>query len=552
MDRKTLLAFVLIALVLILTPWYMELVTPGYSEAPSDALYQAEETITNKNPSQVRRRDEQQRVSPPNSSRKASSKNIVIKNNYYTAILNNMNGGSFVSFELNKYMRYDSTAVNLIDELNKNNLLLSFVSLDGEMVALSQAWSIVNEAPALDARQSQKSVLLQTGFGGNIIQKRFTFYPNSYNVDLEISFNRSDRYVSRGEYYLNWDGGLSSSEKNTKDDHTYFKGYAYLGDELLEVGAKENKLSVENQRGKTGWTAVKSKYFVAAIIPEAPGLGASVSGIIDNGRPLYNTQLVLSTTTKRASLYIGPQDYKAIGELNVNLEKTMNLGWALFRPLGRLITWSLTKMYAIVPNYGLVVIIFAFLVKLLLNPLTKQSFVSNKKMQAVQPEIQKLKERYKNDPQKLNRAQMQLFKDRGVNPMGGCLPLLLQMPILISFFTVFRSTIEFRGAPFFGWITDLSAPDTLITLAGFPVNVLPVVMGATMFLQQKLMATPAGGGQQKLMLYFMNVFFLFLFYSFPSGLNLYYSVFNFLSIIQQKYLIPDVVPPGQNNPKDKK
>ena len=230
----------------------------------------------------------------------------------------------------------------------------------------------------------------------------------------------------------------------------------------------------------------------------------------------------------------------------------MNLGWALFRPLGRLITWSLTKMYAIVPNYGLVVIIFAFLVKLLLNPLTKQSFVSNKKMQAVQPEIQKLKERYKNDPQKLNRAQMQLFKDRGVNPMGGCLPLLLQMPILISFFTVFRSTIEFRGAPFFGWITDLSAPDTLITLAGFPVNVLPVVMGATMFLQQKLMATPAGGGQQKLMLYFMNVFFLFLFYSFPSGLNLYYSVFNFLSIIQQKYLIPDVVPPGQNNPKDKK
>ena len=111
MDRKTLLAFVLIALVLILTPWYMELVTPGYSEAQTDALYQAEETITNKNPSQVRRRDEQQRVSPPNSSRKASSKNIVIKNNYYTAILNNMNGGSFVSFELNKYMRYDSTLV---------------------------------------------------------------------------------------------------------------------------------------------------------------------------------------------------------------------------------------------------------------------------------------------------------------------------------------------------------------------------------------------------------------------------------------------------------
>ena len=110
----------------------------------------------------------------------------------------------------------------------------------------------------------------------------------------------------------------------------------------------------------------------------------------------------------------------------------MSLGWAIFRPLGRLVTWSLTKLHALIPNYGLVVIIFAVLVKILLNPLTKQSFVSNKKMQAIQPEIQKLKEKYKNDQQKASRAQMELFKERGVNPMGGCLPLLLQMPILIS------------------------------------------------------------------------------------------------------------------------
>tara|TARA_Y100000590_G_C15237700_1_gene832527 strand:- start:6 stop:695 length:690 start_codon:yes stop_codon:yes gene_type:complete len=220
----------------------------------------------------------------------------------------------------------------------------------------------------------------------------------------------------------------------------------------------------------------------------------------------------------------------------------MSLGWAIFRPLGRLVTWSLAKLYTLIPNYGLVVILFAFIVKILLNPLTKQSFVSNKKMQALQPEIQKLKEKYKNDPQRASRAQMELFKERGVNPMGGCLPLLLQMPILISFFTVFRSTIEFRGAPFVAWISDLSAPDTLLSIGGFPINVLPVFMGLTMFLQQKMMATPGAGGQQKFMLYFMNVFFLFLFYSFPSGLNLYYSVFNVLSIVQQKYFIPDVVP----------
>jgi YidC/Oxa1 family membrane protein insertase len=159
-------------------------------------------------------------------------------------------------------------------------------------------------------------------------------------------------------------------------------------------------------------------------------------------------------------------------------------------------------------------------------------------MQDIQPQIQKIKEKYKNDSQKLNKAQTDLFKQEGVNPLGGCLPMLLQMPILISFFTVFRSTIEFRGAPFFGWITDLSAPDTLMTISGFPINILPFLMGITMFLQQKLMASPSSGQQQKVMMYAMNVFFLFLFYTFPSGLNLYYSVFNILSIVQQKYLTP--------------
>ncbi len=217
----------------------------------------------------------------------------------------------------------------------------------------------------------------------------------------------------------------------------------------------------------------------------------------------------------------------------------MSLGWAPIRPLGRLVTWSLSKMYAVIPNYGLVVILFAFLVKILLNPLTKKQFSSTKKMQAIQPQIKKIKEKYKNDPQKLNKAQTDLFKQEGVNPLGGCLPMLFQMPILVAFFTVFRSTIEFRGAPFFGWITDLSAPDTLMTIAGFPINILPFLMGITMFLQQKLMAAPDSGGQQKMMMYFMNVFFLFLFYTFPSGLNLYYSVFNILSIVQQKYLTPN-------------
>ena len=179
---------------------------------------------------------------------------------------------------------------------------------------------------------------------------------------------------------------------------------------------------------------------------------------------------------------------------------------------------------------------------LLLNPLTKQSFISNKKMQAVQPEILKLKEKYKNDPKKLNSATMKLYKERGVNPLGGCLPMLLQMPLLFALFIVFLSTIELRGAPFVLWISDLSQPDALIPLPfslplyGDQISLLPLLMGASMFVQQKMTTSPVNP-QQKMMTQFMSVFFVILFNQFPSGLNLYYTLFNVFTIIQQKYFV---------------
>ena len=425
--------------------------------------------------------------------------------------------------------------------------------MDGEDVSLTNNWTHINPTLKISADQRQQTVVYETFYSDEKIRKSYTFYPNSYEIGLDISFSRADKYISRGQYQLSWSGGLAPSEKDLKDEYTHAKGYAYLGGELIEPGAPKDRLSNEKQAGNTLWTAVKTKYFLAALIPDSPGTGAEVSGTTIDGRPIYKTSLRQSVnSTNKLNLYIGPLEYKRIKALGYDLEKTMNLGWAIFRPFGQLVTWSLTKMYAIIPNYGVVVILFAFLIKILLNPLTKKQFSSQKSMQALQPQIQRLKEKYKNDSQKLSRAQMELFKEKGVNPMGGCLPLLLQMPILISFFTIFRSTIEFRGAPFFGWINDLSAPDTITTIAGFPINILPFFMGITMFLQQKLMAAPDGGNQQKIMMYFMNVFFLFLFYTFPSGLNLYYSVFNLLSIVQQKYFTPDVVLPPSKSGKTKK
>ena len=223
----------------------------------------------------------------------------------------------------------------------------------------------------------------------------------------------------------------------------------------------------------------------------------------------------------------------------------MNFGFSLIRPISLGVLWLLKYFYGWFPNYGVVLILFSLVVKIVVFPLTKKSHQSSKEMQALQPEVSKLKEKHKNNPQKLNQATMNLYKERGVNPLGGCLPLLIQMPLLISLFQVFRSTIELRGAYFAGWITDLSAPDVVfrlpfsVPLYGDGFAILPIIMGVTMFIQQKMMPTQASG-QQKFLSYFMTGFFVLLFNGFPSGLNLYYTLFNILTILQQKYLTPSV------------
>ena len=539
MDRNTLFAFGLIAVVLILTPWYMKVVAPDPKVVSLDSLSTPITDDLQNNKNTTRPFVPVPKVVNPKNLGFTAKTVITVENNLYSVEISNISGGSFVSFVLNNYIKHDSSFVNVIDALNVQNLVVSFVSLDGDLVSLDHAWNVLGSGTRRPVLQKQQTVVFETSFNGYSIKKRLTFFPDTYIIGLEIIFENPEQYISRGTYGLSWSGGLAPTEKNTKDDYTYFKGYALLGDELLGDAAEEGEGSKTKQAGTTLWTATKTKYFISAIIPSVPGVGAVVSGVLDGVRPLFTTQLNQNTSASGSfNIYIGPLEYNRVRSLDLGLEKTMNLGWAPIRPLGRLITWSLTKMFQIIPNYGFVIIIFAFVVKILLNPLTKKSFQSTRRMQDLQPKIQALKEKHKNDPKKLNSAQAALFKSEGVNPLGGCLPMLLQMPILIAFFTIFRSTIEFRGAPFFGWITDLSVPDTLTTIAGFPINILPFLMGATMFLQQKLMASPSGGAQQKMMMYFMNVFFLFIFYSFPSGLNLYYSVFNVLSIVQQKYLTP--------------
>ena len=546
MDRQSLLAFLLIGIIIVFYPWYMSLVSPV------DVSTSDEYVVEQKASFDVEETPKQQKTQSIGNNNSSPLQTINVKTNLYDLTISNKSGGSLMNYSLYSFSDHSDKLVNLIDELNSNNLLLSFISVDGEKVSLNHNWSPLSSSRTISVDKGQKSLTYSTRYQGQTIEKKLTFYPDSYNIDIDVLFKQPSKFISRNQYNLGWSGGLPPTEKNMSNDYQFFEGFASLGGEHMGAKPKKGKLTEESQKGSTLWSAIKTKYFISAIVPNDPGIAARVESELVDKRPVYNTEITQSTSSSNSfTLYLGPLDYDNLKAFDVDLESNVDLGWALFRPIGQLISWILTKMYAIIPNYGVVVILFAFLIKLLLNPLTVKTFESTRKMQALAPEINKIKERYKNDPQKMSRAQMELYKSSGANPMGGCLPMLIQMPILVSVFSIFRSKIEFRGAPFFGWIDDLSVPDTLTELGGFPINILPVLMGSTMFIQQKMMAAPNADANQKTMMYVMNAFFLFLFYSFPSGLNLYYFVFNLLSIIQQKYMIPNPVEAGSVVPLKK-
>jgi YidC/Oxa1 family membrane protein insertase len=289
--------------------------------------------------------------------------------------------------------------------------------------------------------------------------------------------------------------------------------------------------------------ALKTKYFLCALIPNE--LARSPVKIetkaVKNTSPDWGSydwrehrvQLSMDfgenlEQERRFRVYLGPVDYDELRIPNVKLEKVVSFG--LIRPLGIAFYYVLQFLHGLVGNYGLAIIIFSILIKVVLYPLTRKSFQSMRKMQALQPKISALREKYKDEPQKLNQETMKLYKQHGVNPMGGCLPLLLQMPVLFALFNLFRTTIMLRQASFLG-IQDLSAPDGLIQ----GINLLPILMGITMIIQQRLTNKDP---KQKAMAYFMPVFLGFIFYRLSAGLNLYYLMFNLLTIAQEIWIKP--------------
>ena len=539
MDRNSLLAFLLIAVIIFMIPEYYKLVYPPPPDTDS-LILDKEEQI--KAPTQP---DEKITTSLSFDKQEETAKSFTINTNLYTAEISTINGGSIASLVLLNYALNDTESVELIDNNNVNNLLVRFRSIDGDDISLSGGWVTDNDYD-INVYENQTTVTFHKIVAEKRITKALTFYPDKYIIDISVDISAIHGFVSRGFSTVSWAGGLPLTEPNKKDEQIYYKAVLFQGDETYTPKTKKPSLAkLERMEYPTDWVAIRTKYFITAMVPKKPAPGSEVLAIEENGDISYNVGLIFDVNHPFLStLYIGPLEYNRIKRLGNNLDQIMNFGWAFIRPISKGVHWFLLFLYKYIPNYGYVLLVFSVAVKILVYPLTKKSYVSTKKMQAVQPMLNDLREKYKNDQRKFAQAQMNLFKEHGVNPLSGCIPILLQMPLLFALFTVFRSSIELRGAPFILWIKDLSRPDAVfdlginVPLYGSQVAILPILMGVTMFIQMKSTPTPQSGAQQKYMMYFMNGFFVLIFNQFPSGLVLYYTLFNVLTVLQQKYLIP--------------
>ncbi len=457
---------------------------------------------------------------------------------------------------------YYKNSVQLINYSLGNAYDLSFVTTDGKAVITGDYIFETDAKQSMLLLSDKDSLSISftlTFTEGRYIQKQYVFYKNSYHFSSNIDMVGMNNMISNSTYDVVWGTGIRGVEENSVNEANYSNTSVYYGDEQVILDASSlDEEEAEDFNGRIDWVAVRNKYFAAIMIPKNPSdvESAYLEGyrepMANMGiKEVYSARITVpfkNTIHEKQSftIYIGPVDYEGLKNMGHNLESLVDFGSFfglkfIVRPIAEFILLPLFNfIHNFIPNFGFVIIVFSIIIKIVLYPLTKKSYQSMKKMQLLQPKIAEIKEKYKEDSQKMNKETMKLYKVYGVNPAGGCLPLLLQMPIFVALWGLFQTAIELRQQPFILWIRDLSNPDVIYDL-GFKlplfgiqqISGLALLMGITTFFQQKMtMKDP----KQKQLVYIMPVMLTILFMTFPSGLNLYYFMFNVLSIAQQYYI----------------
>ncbi|NOQ67130.1 MAG: membrane protein insertase YidC [Desulfobacterales bacterium] len=465
-------------------------------------------------------------------------KDIVVNTGAFTAVITET-GGGVKSYKLNRFNETadaDSERKELVSTESFTELPLYFSWGVDPSRAQIPLFTSDKETLKVDGGESQTLTMTAQLSSGLQVTRRLVFNPVSYLFDMSIDIYNSSETPLQGSPYMS----LTNLPFGSAAQRYLFNGPAALIDgKLEEIKPGDLEEASKTLKGNITWAAFEGTYFMTGVIPgKSEGISLKLSAEGEKVRTLLiGAEDIIPAKGHlqyNYQVYFGPKKMADLIEAGHDLERVVNFGW--FDKLAKPALFLLNFFYGYVGNYGISIILVTILIKLLFWPIAQKGLKSMKNMQKIQPKMAKLKEKYKNDKTRLNEEMMILYKTYKVNPVGGCLRMVLQIPVFFALYKVLLQAIELRHAPFMLWITDLSAPDRLMIgldipyLGGIPV--LTLLMGASMFLQQKMTPTPVDKTQAKIMM-FLPVIFTFMFLNFASGLVLYWFINNLLSIVQQ-------------------
>lgn len=446
-------------------------------------------------------------------------------------------GGVIKRVELLKFKdKIDPKKNQVLMDVNPKGIYVAQTGLIGNAAGATvpnhNTAFVAKPGPRMLTDANELQLVLEAEQGGVKLTKTFTFKKNDYLIGMRHDVTNATAAPINPSLYLQL-----QHHGNEPEGESYFTA-SYTGPtmytsinhyEKLQFADIEKKGKAEHvTKAKDGWVAISQHYFVSAFLP--PQNVEREIFTKKDGTNLYaiGTLLPLGTIAPGATvssdvrLYSGPQDENKLEKIAPGLELVKDYGWLTI--IAKPIFWVMDQMHNVIGNWGWTIIAFTILIKLIFFPLSAAGYKSMARIKVVTPKMQAIREKYKGDPAKMNQATMELYKTEKINPLGGCLPILVQMPVFIALYYVLSASAEMRGAPWVGWIQDLTAPD--------PYFILPVLYAISMYITTKLNPAPADPVQAKMML-FMPLAFSVMFVFFPSGLVLYWVVNNILSIGQQ-------------------
>ena len=455
-------------------------------------------------------------LSTPKTASSVISNNIIAKVETKKYILTFDNLGRFDSVILkeDKYKTDDGKPLDLIDKKLIKPLEIRFKDEKLNNLAFIKSYSA--SVKELNVTTKEATITLTQNLDGVIVKKIITFFPNgNYHLNIEVSKKDAQYFITPGfrpmadkSMYMVVRGALIRKANGVI--------------EIIEDGEATKILTFND----ADVTAAVDRYYTTLFYKKS---GTMVATVGPSGLPEHEKDPIIFIHSKGNSTlngYIGPKEYKLLVSLDKKLEDVVEFGLMTF--LAKPFFKIMLAIYEFIGNWGWAIVIFTILVKIVLYPLSYKGLMSMQKLKDLAPKMQELREKYKNDPMKLNQQMMELYRKHGANPMGGCLPMLIQIPIFFALYRVLLNAVELQGAPWILWINDLSRPD--------PYYILPLLMGVTMYIQQKLTPNTMTDPMQQKIFNWLPAIMTIFFIAFPSGLVLYWLVNNILSILQQLYI----------------